>query len=106
MDRDSIVARYRHLREIVKAHKSSVLGYLPRQAILDQARFLRIAAGKDILADTDEEMALLFDLALHSPRHSRSRAFERYRSGTKLPAASDEARVLDALCAARFVICR
>ncbi len=104
MDRDSIVARYRHLREIVKLHKAAALDHLPEQAVLDQARFLRIAAGKTILADTREEMTLVLDLALHAPRHARSRAFERYRKIAKLPAGSDEARVLDALCAARFVI--
>jgi hypothetical protein len=104
MDRDSIIARYRRLREIVKLHKAAALDHLSERAVLDQARFLRIAAGKTILADTREEMTLVLDLAMHAPRHARSRAFERYRKITKLAAGSDEARVLDALCVARFVI--
>ena len=104
MDRDAVVARYRHLRRIVKVHKAAALAHLSEQAVLDQARFLRVAAGKTILTHTDEERTLVIDLALHAPRHARSRAFERYRNVVKLPADSDEARMLDALCAARFVI--
>jgi len=104
MDRDSIVARYRHLREIVKTHRAAALAHLSEQAVLDQARFLRVAAGKTVLAYTDEERTLVIDLAIHAPRYARSRAFERYRNAVQLPADSDEARVLDALCAARFVI--
>jgi hypothetical protein len=103
MDRDSIVARYRHLREIVNRHKDAAL-HLSEQAVLDQARFLHIAAGKTILAYSDEEHTLVFDLALHAPRRGRSRAFERYRNAARLTADSDDARVVDALCAARFVL--
>ena len=104
MDRDSIIARYRHLRGILQRQKQAAYSYLSEQTILDQARFLRIAAGKTVLADTDEEYMLVVDLALHAPRFGRSRAFERYRNAAKPAPNSDEARVLDALCAARFVI--
>jgi len=106
MDRDAIIARYRRLRKIVAAHNSAVLGHVPRRAIIDHARFLGLSAGKTIVADSDDELGLLFDLAIHSPRHARSRAFERYRNSARLPVDSDEARVLDALCAARFAVCR
>jgi hypothetical protein len=104
MDRDSIVVRYRHLREILAAHKDAALAHLSEQTVLDQARFLRVAAGKTILASSDEERTLVIDLAMHAPRHARSRTFERYRKAAKPAPGSDEARVLDALCAARFVI--
>jgi hypothetical protein len=104
MDRDSIVARYRHLREILDRHKAAALTHLSQQAVLDQARFLHIAAGKTILSYSDEEHTLVFDLALHAPGRGRSRAFERYRNAARLPADCDDARVVDALCAARFVI--
>jgi hypothetical protein len=106
MDRDSIVARYRHLRQIVRAHNSAVLASLPRRAIFDHARLLGLLAGKTIVAENDGELGLIFDLAIHSPRHTRSRAFERYRHSAKLPADSEEARVLDALCRTHFAVCR
>lgn len=104
MDRDALITRYRRYREIVGEHKSAVLDHLPAQALLDQARFLRIASGKTILTATPEEHTLVLDLAIHAPRHARSRPYERYRRVAQVTAASDEARVLDALCAARFVI--
>jgi hypothetical protein len=106
MDRDSIVARYRHLREISAALNSAVLAHVPRRAIFDYARFLGFLVGNTIVADSEDEFAMIFDLAIHSPRHTRSRAFERYRHSTKLPVDSDEGRVLDALCAARFAVAR
>lgn len=104
MDRDALVSRYRRYREIVGEHKSAVVDHLPGQALLDQARFLRIASGRTILTATPEEHTLVLDLAIHAPRHARSRAYERYRRVARLTEGSDEARVLDALCAAQFVI--
>ena len=106
MDRDAVVARYRGLRKIVATYNKVVLARLTRRAIFDHARFLGLLAGKTIVTETEEELGLIFDLAIHSPRHARSRAFERYRHSVKLPADPDEARVLDALCRARFAICR
>ena len=106
MDRDSLIARYRHLREISAALNSAVLSHLPRRAVLDNARFLGMAVGKNIFADSEDELGLIFDLAIHSPRHTRSRAFERYRHLAKPPMDSDEASVLDAMCRARFTVAR
>jgi hypothetical protein len=79
---------------------------VPRQAIVEYARFLGFLVGKTIVADSEDEFAMIFDLAIHSPRHTRSRAFERCRHSARLPVDSDEARVLDALCAARFTVAR
>jgi len=104
MDRNSIIARYRHLRGILQGQKQAAYAYLSEQTILDQARFLRMAAGKTVLADTRDEYMLVVDLALHAPRFGRSRAFERYRNAARPAPDSEEAGVLDALCAARFVI--
>lgn len=106
MDRDAVIARYRRLRKIVATYNKAVFAHLTRRVIFDHARFLGLLAGKTIVAENEEELGLIFDLAIHSPRHARSRAFERYRHSVKLPADTDEARVLDALCGARFAICR
>jgi hypothetical protein len=94
------------LRKIVAAYNSVVLARVSRGALFEHARFLGLLAGETIVADNEEELGLIFDLAIHSPRRARSRAFERYRHSAKLPVDSDEARVLDALCSARFAVCR
>lgn len=102
--RDDVLARYRHLREISKRHHSKVLSFLPRNAVLDQARRLGLAVGRTILLDNMDEMTLAFDLAIHTAPAGRSRAIDRYARSTAFPRGSDEALVLDAMCGACFAI--
>jgi hypothetical protein len=59
-----------------------------------------------LLAESEEEMVLVFDLALCTSSRGRSRALDRYARAAQLPPASDEARMLDALRDARFSIWR
>jgi len=106
MDRDAVIAHYRHLRAIVKAHNSAVLSHVSRPRIFDQARRLGLLVGKTIVADSEDELTLIFDLAIHSPHHGRSRPIERYRRAARLAPDSDEARILEAMCAARFAVWR
>ena len=53
-----------------------------------------------------EEMTLVFDLALHADRKARSRPLDRYARATPLPPGSNEVRMLDAMCHARFSVWR
>jgi hypothetical protein len=106
LNRDAILTRYRHLRAISTQHHSAALRFLSRQAILEHARGLGLTVGKTLVADSEDELTLVFDLALHSPRNARSRAIDRYRKAARLAPDSDEAKVLDAMCRARFSIWR
>jgi hypothetical protein len=106
MTREEILNRYRHLRAITTHHHSTALEYLSRPAILGHAKRLGLAAGKVLLAESEEEMVLVFDLALYTSSRGRSRALDRYARAAQLPPASDEARMLDALRDARFSIWR
>lgn len=106
MTRDAALARYRHLRAISRQHHSAALKFLSQQTILDHARGLGLTVGKMLILDSEDELALAYDLAIHSPRYARSRAIDRYRKAAQLAPASDEARVLEAICQARFSIWR
>jgi hypothetical protein len=107
MDRDAVIARYRHLRAITVKHNSAVLRHVSRPEWIEQARRLGLLMVRNtIVADSEDEMTLIFDLAIYSPRRGRSRPIELYRRAARLAPDCDEARVLDAMCAARFAIWR
>jgi hypothetical protein len=104
-----IIARhnsYRRLRAISKHHHSAALKFLSGPALLAHAKRLGLAVGRTLLAENDEEMILAFDLALYTAADGRSRPLDRYARTARLAPGSDEARVLDAMRAARFSIWR
>jgi hypothetical protein len=106
MTRDQILERYRHLREISTGHHSGALKFVPRQALLEHAKRLGLAIGGMLVAESEAEMTLVFDLALYTAKEGRSRALDRYARATPLPPGSDAARVLEAMRHARFSVWR
>ena len=106
MTRDEILQRYRHLRLISIGHHSGALKFLSRQAVLEHAKRLGLATGGMLVAESEAEMTLVFDLALYTAKERRSRALDRYARATKLPPGSDAARVLEAMRQARFSVWR
>jgi len=75
MNREEILDRYRRLRAISTHHHSAALKFLSGPALLAHAKHLGLAVGRTLLADSEEEMILTFDLALlwlsnARPQHS------------------------------------
>jgi hypothetical protein len=106
MTRDQILERYRHLRAISTDHHSGALKFLSRQALLEHAKRLGLATGGMLVAESEAEMTLVFDLALYTAKEGRSRALDRYARATPLPPGSDAARMLEAMRHARFSVWR
>jgi hypothetical protein len=106
MTRDQILERYRHLRAISTGHHSGALKFLSRQGLLEHAKRLGLATGGMLVAESEAEMTLVFDLALYTAKEGRSRALDRYARATKLPPGSDAAHMLEAMCHARFSVWR
>ncbi len=106
MNREEVLGRYRHLREVSKRHHSAALQFLARTAILEHARRLGLAAGRTVIADSDEELTLVFDLAIHTAKEGRTRAIDRYAKAARLASGTDELLTLDAMRNARFSIWR
>jgi hypothetical protein len=101
-----ILDRYRCLRAISTHHHSGALGCLARPAILEQAKHLGLAYGRTLVAEREEEMTLLFDLAIYTAKPGRSRAIDRYAKSAMVQPGSDEALTLEAMCQARFSLWR
>ena len=59
-----------------------------------------------LVAESEAEMTLVFDLALYTAKERRSRALDRYARATPLPPGSDAARMLEAMRHARFSVWR
>ena len=106
MTRDEVLQRYRHLRLISIGHHSGAMAFVSKQAVLEHAKRLGLATGGMLVAESEAEMTLVFDLALYTTKERRSRALDRYARATPLPPGSDAARVLEAMRHARFSVWR
>jgi hypothetical protein len=106
MQRDDVLRRYRHLRAIGTDHHSAALKFLARPAFEEHARRLGLMMGRTLIANNEEEMALVFDLAIYTAKEGRSRAIDRYAKVAQPPRDSDERSMLDAMCHAQFSIWR
>jgi hypothetical protein len=106
MTRDEVLQRYRHLRLISIGHHSGALKFVSRQALLEHAKRLGLAAQGILVAESEAEMTLVFDLALYTAKERRSRALDRYARATPLLPGSDAARMLEAMRHARFSVWR
>jgi hypothetical protein len=104
--RAEIIDRYRRFRAVSTRHNSGALKCLSSEALMEQARRLGIARGRRLILDTEDELALVFDLALYARQGGRKRPIDRYAASQRLAPDSDEARVLDAMLAARFALVR
>ena len=106
MTRDEILQRYRHLRLISIGHHSGAMAFVSKHAVLEHAKRLGLATGGMLVAESEAEMTLVFDLALYTAKERRSRALDRYARATPLPPGSDAACMLEAMRHARFSVWR
>jgi hypothetical protein len=104
--RAEIIDRYRKFRAISRTHNSCALKCMSSEAFMEQARRLGIVRGRTLILDSEDELALVHDLALYGRQGGRKRPLDRYASSQRLSSDSDEARVLDAMLSARFVLIR
>jgi hypothetical protein len=104
--RAEILDRYRRFRAISRVHNSGALKRLSTEALLEQARRLGIARGRQLILNTEDEFPLLYDLAVYARQGGRKRPLDRYAAAQQFSPDSDEARVLDAMLAGRFALIR
>ena len=100
--RGEVLARYRHLRQISRRHNSRAADLAPKEALLNHARRLGLADGRTFVVDSMDELTLALDLVVYTASVDRSRAIDRYARAARFAPGSDEARVIDAMCNARF----
>jgi hypothetical protein len=104
--RAEIIDRYRRFRAISTRHNRAALKGLSSEALMEQARRLGAARGRTLLLGSEDELTFVFDLVLYTSQGGRKRPIDRYAASQRLEQNSDEARVLSAMLAARFVLIR
>ena len=104
--RAEIIDRYRRFRAINRTHNNGALKFMSSETLMELARRLGILRGRKLILASEDELALVNDLAFYGRQGGRKRPLDRYASSQRLPSDSDEARVLDAMLAARFVLIR
>lgn len=100
--RDQVLARYRQLRAVHKVMQNEALSFISTPALKRSAKRLGMFSDDAFIAESDEEMTLIFDSALYDADQGRTRAIERYSRAKRPSAGSDEELVLDALCRTDF----
>lgn len=103
MEREQVLERYRRLREIAIKLNTEMIGRVPRPAMFDCAKRLGLLQGRNLLvAESEDELSLVFDLAIYTARLGRSRVVDRFRRTAPFEPGSDEALVLDAMVRGRM----
>jgi hypothetical protein len=102
--REEVLTRFWQLDEIRERHEANAFDFLAPSAILKHARRLGLDEPRArVLGGMDAELELASDLAVYTAPAGRSRAIDRYARSAS-PSGPDEARVLDAMCKARFTV--
>jgi hypothetical protein len=104
LTRDDVLARYRRIREIGKQHNAELVRYLSHDAVLQQARRLGLAQGRNFVLKHQDEMSFVFDLLIFTAPAGRTRAIDRYARAAQLAPGSEEAAALEAMRKARFSV--
>jgi hypothetical protein len=104
--RAEIIDRYRKFRSISIRHNNGAMKCLSTDAFMEQARRLGIMRGRTLILNSEDELTLVHDLTLYARQGGRKRPLDRYAASQRLSPDSDDARVLDAMLAARFALIR
>jgi hypothetical protein len=83
--RVEIIDRYRQFRTISKRHNSGAVKCLSTEALMEQARRLGMVRGRKLFLNTEDELALVYDLALYARQGGRKRPLDRYASSKGPP---------------------
>ncbi len=106
LNRDDVLRRYRRWRELRTEIQTAALKNMSHAAFLRGAKRIGLADGNTVIANSEAELSLAYDLALYSVGAGTTRAIDRCARTRPKNGDPDEALVLQALCAARFSVFR
>ncbi|HYD99524.1 MAG TPA: hypothetical protein VEH84_09080 [Alphaproteobacteria bacterium] len=106
MSRQAVLERYRLCSEIRRRLQTAALDLVPDSTLVAQARRLGLVERGEIVVNDEDELTLLYDLAVYAPAGRRRRAIDRYARSHPAAPGSEEERVLAALRASWFSFVR
>ena len=104
MDRSAILADYKTLASKGRQLNNSLVELLSKEDIETAARRLGVLQRKTLVLETEGELDVLMDYALHDVFHNGLNAIGRYLRDTPPPERSDELRILRSLQQSRHTI--
>jgi hypothetical protein len=104
--RADVLGRYRRYSDLRRDIQTNTLENISRSTLLHYAKRIGLSDGKVFFPDSETELTLVFDLALHTSRAGRTRAIDRYARKRIKVSKPDETLLLQSLQAARFSIFR
>ncbi len=102
VSREKILRRYRRWRQLRTDIQSAALKNIALSVFLKGAKRIGIADGNTLIANSESEMMLAYDLALYSTGAGKTRAIDRYARSRPQTSDPDETLILEALRTARF----
>jgi hypothetical protein len=102
VSREEILHKYRRWRQLRTDIQSAALKNVALPTFLKGAKRIGIADGKTLIANSDSEVMLAYDLALYSTGAGKTRAIDRYARSQPQNSDPDETLMLEALRASRF----
>jgi hypothetical protein len=99
-----LLPRYKELRAKARPIANALAKSLSKDELGDAARRLGMLRGKEILLETEDEMAVLVDLAIFDIRHDGENAVQRFLREKAPAAGTDERLILETKLSARHSI--
>lgn len=99
-----LVGRYKALRAKARPISDAVVKSLPKGVIEEVATRLGILEGKEVLLETEGEIAVLVDMAIFDIRRDGQTAVQRFLREKPPAEGSDERLILEAMQSARYSI--
>jgi hypothetical protein len=96
------IERYKHYRQIGLRLNLLLVKQLPKIATAECGKKLGIFKAGTLILNNDDEIAILYDYALHHYRRAGKTVIERYLEQTPPAPESDEAMLLQAMLKARY----
>jgi hypothetical protein len=104
LSRTDLLDRYRRCSAIRGKSQTAALESVATSRLLAHAKRIGLSDGKVLFTDDDVELTLVYDLAVYTSEHGRTRAIDRYARKRALACDPEEALVLDGLQASRFSV--
>lgn len=100
--RDETLAKYHQLREVVRDLNERLVETLAKDTIHEAGRLLGVLKRNRLVLDSEQELAVIMDYAIHQVRRDGSIAIDRYLAAAPYPPDSTEMKLLGAMGEARF----
>ncbi len=97
-----VVARYKRLRDVGKGLNTTLVGRLPKHAMLECAKKLGIRKGKRVILGSVDAMDILVDYSLYSFRRAGKTVIQGYLENSPPPNECDEMFILRAMLGSHY----